>query len=238
MRKELAAKARERGRKDLAIRIAATKRPSPVVWLANAVAREFPEDITAVLDAGEAVRNAYASGDVAAIRDATQRRQQAVSAALRRARTILERTGGSSANERRLAKTLLGASIDPPQAALLAKGRLEYEIEPPALEGVFAEAPRIEKMAAEKAARTEKHDRDAAKAEASSRKAHEAALRTQRREAEHAAERADRAEAAAAEKRAEAERAREAAVAAEAEARQARAVAEEERKKLVRLERE
>ena len=173
MRKELAAKARERGRNDLAIRIAATKRPSPVVWLANSVAREFPEDITAVLDAGEAVRSAYASGDVAAIRDATQRRQQAASAALRRARTILERTGGSSANERRLAKTLLGASIDPPQAALLAKGRLEHEVEPPALEGVFAEAPKIgkigkigkiEKMAAEKAARTEKHDRDAAKA--------------------------------------------------------------------------
>ena len=238
MRKELAAKARERGRKDLAIRIAATKRPSPVVWLANAVAREHRDDVMAVLDAGEAVRSAYASGDVAAIRDATRRRQQAVSAVLRSARTILEQAGGSSANERRLARTLLGATIDPPQAALLAKGRLEHEIEPAALEGVFAEAPKIEKMAAEKRTGTEKRDREAAKADAARRRAHEAAVRAQQRNTERAAARAERAEAAAAEKRAEAETAHKEAENAEAEARDARAAAQEEQKKLERLQRE
>src|ERR1043166_5330636 len=86
VRKELAAAAKKKGRGDLAIRIESMKRPSPVVWLANAVAREHPKEIVALRAAGAEIREAYASGEVDRVREATARRQQAQSAALRAAR--------------------------------------------------------------------------------------------------------------------------------------------------------
>ena len=211
------------------------KRPSPVVWLANALAREHPEEVRAVLEAGGSVREAYGSGDVAAVREATQRRQQAVSAALRAARAILEKAGGSAASERRLATTLLGASIDPPQGRRLAAGRLENEIEPTALEGVFAEAP---KLAAAKSAKRDSDDRAAEKETAARRKARETAIRAQRVETERAADRAVKAGKIAVEKREQAALAAKEAERADSDAKLANAAADEERKKLERLERE
>jgi hypothetical protein len=135
VRDELAARAQAAGRRDLAIRLKSMKRPPTVVWLANALAREAPKIVQSLLDASVKLRKAYSSNDQKGIRDATQQRHQALSDALRHGRRILTNAGHGLATERRLTKTLIGASMDDAQATLLAEGRLVREIEPPRLGG-------------------------------------------------------------------------------------------------------
>src|SRR5262249_27717005 len=133
VRNELAAKAQAAGRHDLAIRLKSVKRPSMVVWLANAVAREAPQAIRSLLDAGAKLRNAYSSNDRQGIRDATEERHQALREALRHGKQILAKAGHSRGTERRLTEILMAAAMDTAQARLLLEGRLAQEIEPPRL---------------------------------------------------------------------------------------------------------
>jgi len=226
VRKELAEAAREKGKGDLAIRIKSMKRPSPVVWLANALAREHGDEIGEVLDAGGEIRKAYASGEVDRVRQATQRRQQAIAAVLRLARAIRADAG---ATERKLARLLLAASIDEPQGELLKRGRLEHEVEPPPLEGLLGTAPKLQSRAKPAAGRR------SAAAAAAQEKAHTKALRQREKAVERAEETAARAEELAAKKRAEVAEAQEAAHQAGVAAREARSAVDEARRELETL---
>jgi hypothetical protein len=184
VRDELAARAKSTGRQDLAIRLKSMKRPPVVVWLANALAREAPEVIQSLLDAGVKLRNAYSSNDQKSIREATQERHRALGDAIRHGRQILTNAGYSLATERRLGRVLMGASMDAAQGKLLAAGRLAHEIEPPRLGSEL-----FDLYPAPKEKRPSKHDR-AAELETKSR---ERARAKELRSAERAVAKAKRA---------------------------------------------
>ena len=74
-RDKAAKEIRKAGDKETAARIAKLPKPTPAAWAANQVAREQPDLIEALLDAGAALRAAQdaamSGGGAAALREAT-----------------------------------------------------------------------------------------------------------------------------------------------------------------------
>src|SRR3954465_10976362 len=122
---------RKAGERETAAQVAKLPKPSPAAWAANQVAREQPELIAALLDAGAALRaaqDAAMSGAAAGLRDATLAERRAVdavmdvAAALRPAGKPLSRSMAD-----RLRTTLHAAAGDPAVRDALAAGRLVSE---------------------------------------------------------------------------------------------------------------
>jgi len=191
-RDKLAKEVRKGGDKELAAQIAKLPKPTPAAWAANQVAREHPELIEALLDAGAGLRAAQdaamAGGGAAALREATLNERQAINEIMRVAVEL--KPGGktlSRAMADRVRTTLHAAAGDPELRTALAAGRLAGEAQaggawPFALDAT--PLPETPKPAAKK--RAPKEDPDAKEArERAEREAAEArrALEAELREA-------------------------------------------------------
>jgi hypothetical protein len=121
-----AKQAREAGDKELAAAIAKLPRPAVTGWLANQLVRRHADDVRALLELGEELREATASLDADRLRELSRRQRQAVDALVEQARR-LGRDAGQTVSEdtaRGLAETLHAALADPEAADQLAAGQL------------------------------------------------------------------------------------------------------------------
>src|SRR4051794_35199931 len=123
---------RKAGEREAAAQVAKLPKPSPAAWAANQVAREQPELIAALLDAGAALRAAQdaamSGGGAASLREATLAERRAVDAVMSAA-AALKPVGKplSRAMADRLRTTLHAAAGDPGLRAALSAGRLVSE---------------------------------------------------------------------------------------------------------------
>src|SRR5207248_4576119 len=107
---------------------------SLVAWALNQLARRRPEEIEALLEAGNRLRRAQTAalegGDPDELREATRAEAGEVQALAGQARAILADAGrgGSTAHEDRLAATLRAAAVDPEAGDLLRRGGLTTEL--------------------------------------------------------------------------------------------------------------
>ncbi|HET9250212.1 MAG TPA: hypothetical protein VFP13_09795 [Actinomycetota bacterium] len=131
--KELAAA----GDREGAARVKALRKPVVAAWAVNALAREDPDGIRALVEMGETLRSAHrravSGGDVEPFRTATEERRRLVSDLTRGAGSILERVGGATAaTTDAIAGTLEAATVDEETAELVRAGRLTKPVRPPA----------------------------------------------------------------------------------------------------------
>lgn len=131
-RDALAREIRKAGDRETAARVAKLTKPTPAAWTANQVAREQPDVIAALLDAGAALRAAQdaalAGGGAETLRTATQAERRAVDEVMRVA--VALKPGGKPLSRTmadRLRTTLHAAAGDPDLRAALSAGRLVGE---------------------------------------------------------------------------------------------------------------
>jgi hypothetical protein len=123
---------RKAGDREAAADLAKLPKPTPAAWTANQVARDRPELVEALLDAGAALReaqeHALAGGGGDALRDAMAGQRRAVEAVMGAAQSYRP-TGRalSRAMADRLRTTLQAAAGDEGLSAALAAGRLVDE---------------------------------------------------------------------------------------------------------------
>jgi hypothetical protein len=114
--------------------IKALRKPSVAAWALNQLARRHPDDVTALLEAGDRLRRAQTAalegGDPAELREASRAEGAEVQALAGQARSILTDAGrgGSPTQEERLATTLRAAAVDPEAGDLLRRGVLTAEL--------------------------------------------------------------------------------------------------------------
>jgi hypothetical protein len=189
---------RKAGDRETAAVVAKLPKPTPAAWTANQVAREQPELIEAMLDAGAALREAQeaavSGGGGRGLREATLAERAAVDAVMSAA--TAHRPAGralSRAIADRLRTTLHAAAADESIREALAAGRLVSEAQaggawPFALEPAEREPPKKKpaakrkakakpKAAAASSANAEDHANAAAEREAAEKAEREAAER-------------------------------------------------------------
>jgi hypothetical protein len=135
-RDQLAADLKAAGDAESAKTVKALRRPTVAAWALNQLARQRPEDVQALLDAGRDLRqaqaNAMAGGGPEALREATARRRAATRTLVDQAGRILSEAGrGADAQRDAVAGTLDAAALDEGVGRRLVEGRLEREEAPP-----------------------------------------------------------------------------------------------------------
>ncbi|WP_051712980.1 hypothetical protein [Spirillospora albida] len=123
-RTRLAKAARSAGDPGLARRIGALRRPAPAAWAVNLLARGAAGDLAALLDAGAALRAAWASG--AGLADLERRRTDLLAPLVRRAADLASEAGQPLREQavREIEETLLAATVDAGTAERVREGRL------------------------------------------------------------------------------------------------------------------
>jgi hypothetical protein len=193
-RDELAQRLRSAGETESARRVKAMRKPTVPAWALNQLARRHGEDMRALLDAAERMKDASPDG----LRELSAERRRLVAALVAHAEQILKEAGHSAgaAHRERISQALLGATGEESREALL-RGRLAREPAPAGFEAFGAPPDEVD-VSPRPARRTRALERaeelareaDAAAAEAHRlRRAAEAAERSWRK-AEQAAERA------------------------------------------------
>jgi hypothetical protein len=144
-RDELARSIRQEGDAERAAEIKGLRKPSVPAWVVNQLARQRELDVQRLVKAGEQLAGAQAEamrsqkGD--AFLEARRDEQRALEALAAGAREILAEAGrGSGALDRVLA-TLRAGSLTEDGRALLKRGRLTEELEPPGFEALAGLAP-------------------------------------------------------------------------------------------------
>ena len=133
-RDTLARELKQAGKKEAADEVKALRKPSVSAWAVNQAARRRPEDVKALLKAGDELRKAQrqavsgrASGG---LRQATAAHRRIVEDLTETARTALEERGSvAAATVTRIAQTLRAASIDKEAANRLRAGTLSEDVE-------------------------------------------------------------------------------------------------------------
>jgi hypothetical protein len=218
-RNDLVKRLKAAGQSEAAADVGALRKPTVPVWAVNQLAREEPKAVAALLSAGGKLRSAQEAalggneeGDL--VRQATAAEREALRALIQRARQLLANAdmAASASVLERVSSTLRAAATDPAAGELVARGRLDEELDPAgfgALAGMKASprrrpAPkRKEPTAAERreAERRRKLEERLAELDAKARdaekaaRAAESAAETERRKADRAAEAAERARA-------------------------------------------
>lgn len=110
----------------LATEIGALRKPTRTAWLVNALARDDPDAVGALLGLGDELRTAQEARDGAALRALSARRRTAIDALVRRASALGEEAGHppTEATTNEVAQTLQAALGDPGVAAQVREGRL------------------------------------------------------------------------------------------------------------------
>jgi hypothetical protein len=131
---------RTEGDKEGAAAVKALRRPTVGAWAVNQVAREHPELVDAVVDAGARVVDAQTSllsgGDPADLRAATAARREAVGAASRAAVAL-----AGPAYRDGITATFDAAAADEESAAAVRAGTLTRELDPPSSFALLGVAP-------------------------------------------------------------------------------------------------
>lgn len=143
-RKALAQSLRKAGKKDDAAAVAGAAKPTPAAWAVNQVARRHPDEMAALMRAGEAVRarlRASFSGqpDAKATAKAQAEQRDAVLALVPLATALLEGSGtsASAAVTERIGTTLSAISTTGKWADA-APSMLTKELDPPGIEALTA----------------------------------------------------------------------------------------------------
>lgn len=147
-RDELSARMRREGKRQLAARIKALKKPTVPVWAVDQLARLRPEKMQALVRAGDALRQAQgrvlAGAEVEALREASKHERALVSELTRHAASILERAGFSpSPSHLELVRQTLRALASASEAdrRLAARGWLSRPLRPASFGELLGEIP-------------------------------------------------------------------------------------------------
>jgi len=131
-RDSLANDLRAAGKDDEAATVKKLRKPSVVAWALNAAARESPEDVSALLEAGEdlrrAQRKALSKAGTEDLFTATETRKRATRAVADRAVDALGVRGATHRD--RIVSTLEAASLDRELGERLRDGTLERDAQP------------------------------------------------------------------------------------------------------------
>src|SRR5262249_28758146 len=121
-----AKEAKQAGDRDLAAAITALGKPTMVGWLANQLIRQYPDEMHALLELGESLREATASLAGDQLRELSRQQRQVVYALVHQARGLASAAGHPASEDtaRGLEETLHAALADPAAASQLAAGRL------------------------------------------------------------------------------------------------------------------
>lgn len=125
-------RAREHGDKALAEQIKALRRPSTAAWLVNALSREHPDEIRALMELGDGLRAAQDQLEGEALRQLSRQRHEVVHGLVQQARA-LARSAGQPASEavtRELEDTFSAAVNSSGAAQAVAGGRLTSALDP------------------------------------------------------------------------------------------------------------
>lgn len=131
-RNAAARQAREQGHRELTEQIGALRRPSTAAWLANQLAREHPEQVRALMELGDGLREAQRRLQGEQLRRLSRQRHELVHAIVRQV-GALARTAGqpvSDAVTRELVNTFTAAVNSSAAAQTLAGGRLTAALDP------------------------------------------------------------------------------------------------------------
>jgi hypothetical protein len=132
-RNELAARLKKEGHAEDSARVKALRKPTVSAWAVNQLARHRPDDVKALLEAGDRLRAAQESvvsgAEPAELRDAVAARRELVARGVEAAAGFLEASGSPPQRER-ITNTLLAATTDERAAALVAKGRVSTDLDP------------------------------------------------------------------------------------------------------------
>jgi hypothetical protein len=141
-RNATAAALKKAGQPAQAHEVSQLRRPSAPLWATNQLAHEDAKRLAGFFDSVERVRQTQLR-DPRAAGEALQRQRAELDALVARAGDLLARQGHrvSSASQRRISDTLLGAAVDRHRARELREGRLTQELSAPGFE-VLAGAPR------------------------------------------------------------------------------------------------
>lgn len=143
-RERHAARARERGEKDLAEKIRKLRKPTKAAALVNRLTRHYADEVEALVELGGRLREAHRQLAGARLRELTHERNERVGALVERACSLVEGHVGESVRQE-VAATLRAAVADEAAAEAVTGGRLVTALSPP---DVFesmplpAEAPR------------------------------------------------------------------------------------------------
>ena len=111
-----------------AARVARLRRPTVAAWGINVVARQHPEAVAALIEAGDRLRAAQEKalrGDAGALRTATEERRQAVAGVAGLVAEVLGERASAQAGA--VSATLEAATVDAEVAELVEAGRLDKE---------------------------------------------------------------------------------------------------------------
>lgn len=130
-RDEFVRSAKADGDQARAAAVAAFRKPATSAWLANQLIRERRRDVTALLDLGDALREAQARLEGEQLRDLSLRRREAVSGLVRQARQLAVRLGRPVGDEvgRQLEEILEAALASPDVAKQFEAGRLTTAVQ-------------------------------------------------------------------------------------------------------------
>ena len=129
-RQQLVAEARQAGDRALATQIGKLRRPTRSAWLINLLARQEPDEVTALLELGAALQEAQQRMAGDELRQLSAQRRKAVDELARRA-VELGREHGYSAPDgaiQEASQTLQTALGDPEIAELVRSGRLNQAV--------------------------------------------------------------------------------------------------------------
>jgi hypothetical protein len=129
-RQQLVAEARQAGDRPLATQIGKLRRPTRSAWLINLLARQEPDEVTALLELGAALQDAQQRMAGDELRQLSAQRRKAVDALARRA-VELGREHDYSAPDgaiQEASQTLQTALGDPEIAELVRSGRLNQAV--------------------------------------------------------------------------------------------------------------
>jgi hypothetical protein len=190
-RDRLAGELKDAGKADEAAEVKKLRRPSVVAWAVNVTARDRPEDVEALREAGQALRRAQrkalSGGGGEDIRHATDARRALIQALADAGVAAMGARGESHRDA--IAATFDAASVDDELGARLEAGILEREARPAAGFGAIEGFEVLQGGGAEDAAEPLDEDPAEAKRERA-REAREAAQRAA--QAERAADKARR----------------------------------------------
>jgi hypothetical protein len=130
-RNDLAQRLKQAGQIDGAARVKQLRKPTVPLWAVNQLARRYPDEVRALLEAGERLRVAQEAalrGETQALRAATAAERKLLRSLTQRGEELLRETG-HSADPKRIVSTLRTAAVDPAGRELLEQGRLSEELE-------------------------------------------------------------------------------------------------------------
>jgi hypothetical protein len=130
-RNDLAQRLKQAGQADAAARVKQLRKPTVPLWAVNQLARLHPDEVRALLDAGDRLRAAQQAalrGESQELRTATAEERKLVRGLTRRGEELLQEAG-HSADPKGIAGTLRAAAVDRAGRESLEQGRLSEELE-------------------------------------------------------------------------------------------------------------